>query len=230
MARSPSGGTRAVLVTGASRGIGRAIRDAFERAGDRVLAPSRSELDMADPASIAAYLAGLDETPCVLVNNAGTNRADGVDQLSAAGIDDLLSTNLRGPLLLAAGIAARLRAEGRAGWILNVSSAWAIAGRAHRIAYSASKAGLAGATRALAAELAPHGIVVNALAPGFVHTELIERLNPGPQLQALAAMVPVGRLAEPAEMAQWAVRLCEESNRYLTGQTIVVDGGLTSMR
>jgi 3-oxoacyl-[acyl-carrier protein] reductase len=113
------------------------------------------------------------------------------------------------------------------GRIVNISSIWSGVAKPRRFVYATTKAGINGMTRALAVELASAGVLVNALAPGFVDTELTRQNNSAEAILLIAASIPVGRLAEPREIAEVAAFLCSQRNGYLTGQTIFVDGGFT---
>jgi NAD(P)-dependent dehydrogenase (short-subunit alcohol dehydrogenase family) len=217
---------RTALVTGGSRGIGAAVVTRFKALGAAVLAPPRAELDLADEASIAAYLASLEAPVDILVNNAGVNWPQRLEELDDACLDDTLSVNLAAPARLARGLAPGMAERGY-GRIVNVSSVWALVAREGRAAYSASKAGLVGLTRAIALELAPHGVLVNAVAPGYVATDLTRQNNSPAELETIASYIPLGRLAEPEEVAELIAFLCSARNSYVTGQVLVCDGGYT---
>ena len=113
------------------------------------------------------------------------------------------------------------------GRIVNISSVWSVVSRAGRISYSMSKAALNGMTRSLAVELSPYNILVNAVAPGYVLTDLTCQNNSETELETIRKTIPLQRLAEPQEIADIVAFLCSERNTYLTGQTLVVDGGFT---
>jgi 3-oxoacyl-[acyl-carrier protein] reductase len=138
----------------------------------------------------------------------------------------MMQVNLTAPALLAQGLVGGMRAR-RWGRIVNVSSVFSQVTKEKRAAYSSSKAGLNGLTRTLAVELGPDNILVNSIAPGYVDTELTKRNNPPQDLAAIARTIPLRRLAQTDEIARCAAFLCSEDNTYLTGQTIVVDGGFT---
>jgi 3-oxoacyl-[acyl-carrier protein] reductase len=212
------------LVTGASRGIGAAIRAAFLETGAEVLAPTRADCDLADLASTQGYLGRLEGPVDILVNCAGMNRLASLEDLEPGLLAEALRIHLETPLQLIRALAPAMRTR-QWGRILNISSIWAGRAKARRGAYAAAKAGLEGLTRVLAVELAPDHILVNALAPGFVDTALTRANNTPAELAALAATVPLGRLAQPAELAQAALFLCSPRNSYITGQTLVADGG-----
>ncbi|MDP2848438.1 MAG: SDR family NAD(P)-dependent oxidoreductase [Humidesulfovibrio sp.] len=219
---------RTALVTGASRGIGLAIADRFEALGATVLRPSRAEMDLASGASVEAYLAALETPVDILVNNAGINPLAGVSEFTDGDMALALSINLEAPLRLTRGLAPGMRQRGY-GRILNISSIFGVVSKARRVIYSTTKAGLIGFTKAAAVELAPHGVLVNAVAPGFVDTALTRQNNSPEQIQALCVQIPQNRMATPPEIAETAAFLCSSANSYITGQTIRIDGGFTCL-
>lgn len=217
---------RTALITGASRGIGAAIAARFRAEGARVLAPTRTEMDLASEASIDAYASSLKEPVDILVNNAGINLLGGVGEIPQGRFQEVLQTNLVAPLRLAGALVPAMKSR-RYGRILNISSIWSLVSRERRVAYTASKAAVNGLTRSLALELAPHGVLVNALAPGYVDTDLTRKNNSDQELKEIAKAIPLGRLGSPEELAECAVFLCSQKNSYITGQVLVADGGYT---
>ena len=217
---------RTALVTGASRGIGKAIAARLERGGAKVLAPSRQELDLLSNASMDAYLSALPESVDILVNDAGVNRLGSITEASDRDVEETLQINLVAPLRLVRGLAPGMM-ERRYGRIVNISSIWSMVSKPRRITYAASKSGLNGLTRTLAVELAPFNILANAVAPGYVLTEMTRQNNTEVDLEAICRTIPAQRLAQPEEIAEVVAFLCSQANSYLTGQTIFVDGGFT---
>jgi 3-oxoacyl-[acyl-carrier protein] reductase len=178
--------------------------------------------DMADPdvpRRIVAQTAERLGPADVLVANAGTGARMDLDDVDVAAWDYDLAVNLRAPFLLAQAAAPHMRAQ-RFGRIVFLSSVAAFLGGILSPQYTASKAGLIGLTHNLAAALAPHGITVNAIAPGLIATDM---LAGDPRLEALERSVPAGRLGQPAEVADLIVAVAQ--NAYMTGQTVSVDGG-----
>ncbi|HWR58471.1 MAG TPA: SDR family oxidoreductase [Thermodesulfovibrionales bacterium] len=216
---------RTALVTGASRGIGFAIADLFRATGIRVLAPTRQELDLLSNTSIDRYLRKLNEPVDILVNNAGINPLAAINELTDKDMEDTLQVNLIAPMRLARSLAPIMKRK-KYGRIVNISSIFGILSKERRVVYTVTKAGLIGFTKSLALELAPFGVLSNAVAPGYVNTELTKKNNPPEQIEAIRNNIPLLRLAEPSEIAEVVAFLCSEKNSYITGQVIVVDGGL----
>ncbi len=238
---------RSALVTGASRGIGAAIAQALDRAGARVgivargaaaveaLAAGLSHApltfvgDLADPGFCSALAAEAEERLGgidVLVNNAGVAARLPVQELTAELIDRMYAVNVRAPLLLIAALAPGMVRRGR-GAIINVSSVSAIVGTPRRAAYAATKGALDAATRSLAIELGPHGIRVNAVAPGAVDTEMWARNRAIPGvIEEIEALTPLRRWSVPDDIADVVVFLASDAARFLTGETVCVDGGM----
>ncbi|NCP72641.1 SDR family NAD(P)-dependent oxidoreductase [Shewanella vesiculosa] len=215
---------RVALVTGASKGIGAAIAVALEKEGITVLAPPRSEMDMLNISSIEHYLSTVSGPIDILINNAGINDLAGLEELVQDGMTDMLQLNLVAPLMLTKLIAERMK-QHLYGRIVNVSSIWSVVAKERRLVYSAVKSAINGVTRTLALELGGHGVLVNAIAPGYVNTELTSKNNSAEQLRQICDNIPLQRLAEPQEIAEMVVFLCSEKNSYMTGQVLVVDGG-----
>lgn len=221
--------SRTALITGGARGIGAAIAARLEIAGYRVIAPQRALLDLSSSASIDAYLAVHGSEPVdVLVNNAGINTLRAIPEIDATAWGEMLQVNLSSALRLTQGFAPGMALRGF-GRILNMVSIFALVTRERRAAYSMTKAALAALTRTSAVEFGPRGVLVNALAPGYVDTELTRRNNPPEAIVAIEASIPLRRMAQAEELAEVAAFLVSDANSYLTGQTIVVDGGFTCL-
>ncbi len=219
---------RMALVTGGSRGIGQAVVERFRELGARVVAPTRAELDLSDAAAVDAYAASLVDAPDILVNDAGVNPLAGFAEITDSGLDEVLAVNLLAPLRLCRALAPRMAAQGY-GRIVNVSSVWSLVAKPRRGAYAISKAGLNALTRTLAVEYGAAGVVVNAVAPGFIATELTTQNNTPDDIAAVVAQLPAARLGEPGEVADLIAFLCSEGNGYCTGQVIACDGGYTCL-
>ena len=236
------------VVTGAGRGIGRGIAIQFAAAGADVVCVSRTAanseavaaevralgrrawahaVDVSDSAAVtAAAGAILAETGRVdiLVNNAGITRDGLLMRLSDEDWDAVINTNLKGAFLVTRAF-SRAFIKQRAGRIINVASVIGLMGNAGQCNYAASKAALIGFTKSVARELASRGITVNALAPGFIETDMTGVLQPETRALILK-QVPLGSFGQPEDIAHAALFLASPGARYVTGQVLVVDGGM----
>ena len=230
---------RKAIVTGATRGIGWAIAERLMAEGADVLitgtkpngiGPAGARyhaVDFTDDAATAAFADMIrTDTPDILVNNAGLNRNKPVDRISLDDFDDIHRINLRAPVQL---IQAALPAMREKGWgrVVNLCSIWSKVARTGRASYAASKFGLDGFTVAVAAEAAAQGVLINAISPGFIDTELTRRTVSADQLEKLITDVPAGRLGQPDEIAAFVAWLAGPENTYISGQNIAIDGGFT---
>ena len=236
------------LVTGASRGIGNAIAMALAGAGARIVGTSTSAegaakltaqlashgyngrgavLDVGNAASIEALMADLDaagDMPTILVNNAAITRDTLLLRMKQEDWDEVIATNLTSVFRLSKACLRRMMKE-RRGRIINLTSIVGLTGNPGQVNYSAAKAGLLGFTKSLAKEIASRGITVNAIAPGFIDTDMTRALN-DEQRAALLAQIPVGRLGSAADIAATVLFLCSPSASYITGETLHVNGGM----
>lgn len=235
---------KTAIVTGGTRGIGKAIVDLLLESGCEVVYTGTKQriedgcpagryepLDLSDHESIDRFASRVVESlPSieVLVNNAGINTIESIDEISDENWEKIISVNLTGTMRLLRETSRVMKKAGTRGKILNISSIFGVVSKAKRNSYSASKTGLIGLTRATALDLAPYDIMVNALCPGFTKTELTFSVLPEEELKALSSEVPLGRFAEPSEIAETAVFLCSDWNSYMTGQVVIVDGGFTT--
>lgn len=233
------------VVTGASRGIGRAIAARLSADGWRVfnldIAPPSApgdagarwiETDLADAGSILAAVEQVrGEGPVTgLVNNAAVGRMASLEDVSLDDFDESVAVNLRAPMLCTQAVVAGMKAAGF-GRVVNISSR-AHLGKRLRTSYAATKGGLVSMTRVWALELAGHGISVNAIAPGPIHTELFEAANPPdmPRTRAIVEAIPVGRLGEPEDIANAVSFFMDPRAGFVTGQVLYVCGGITLAR
>lgn len=215
---------RTALITGASRGIGAAIASELRRQGWCLLTPSRVECDLASAESVESYLSTTSPDVDALINNAGENPIVALPHISLETWRRAQQVNLTSALQLIQHCAAAMRRRG-GGRIVNISSCYSLVTRAGRATYSATKAGLNSLTRSAALEYAADNVLVNAVCPGFVETDLTHRNNTPEQIAELASQVPLGRLAQPEEIANVVAFLVSDCNTYITGQTLAVDGG-----
>ncbi len=215
---------RTVLLTGASRGIGKAIRGKLEEEGYLLITPSRGELDLSDEQSVSIYINKLRSQKIdILINNAGINQPQYLGELDKKNIEDTLRINLITPIYLANSVVGYMKKQ-KWGRIINVSSIFGIVARGKQVLYASSKHGINGMTRALALELAPFNILVNSVCPGFTLTDLTGRNSPRKNAE-IAGDIPLGRFAFAAEIAELVSFLVSEKNTYITGSVLPIDGG-----
>jgi 3-oxoacyl-[acyl-carrier protein] reductase len=219
---------RTVLITGASRGIGAALKARLKSEGMTLLTPGRQELDLLSNASIDSYLASLMAQVDILVNNAGINYLAALEEITPDTMEAMVQVNLTAPLRLIKGLVPAMK-KNRYGRIVNLSSIFGIVSKERRLLYTTTKSALIGMTKTLALELGGHNILVNCIAPGYVLTELTRQNNSPEEIDRISATIPMKRMAEPSEIAEVIAFLCSDKNTYITGQTIVVDGGFTCM-
>ena len=228
------------LVTGGTRGIGRATAVALQAAGYDVVVTGTTlqrrsprgcgylACDFANPHAVEALgtlvaRMGLS----VLVNNAGINVVGPVASYEPEEFLRIQQINVTAPFLLCRAVTPGM-CQRRFGRIVNITSLYGVVSRAGRAAYSASKFGLFGFSRALALELAPYNVLVNCLAPGFVETDMTRQVLGAKGMAQMRVQIPIKRMAQPEEIARYVRFLASEDNSYLTGQQVVVDGGFTS--
>jgi 3-oxoacyl-[acyl-carrier protein] reductase len=233
------------LVTGASRGIGQAIAKALAGAGAKVIGTATTEagaagisswlegkgrgavLDVGSATSIDALLADLDargEMPTILVNNAAITRDMLLLRMKPEDWDAVIATNLTSVFRLSKGVLKRMMKE-RRGRIVSLTSIVGLTGNAGQANYAAAKAGILGFTKSLAKEIASRGITVNAVAPGFIDTDMTRTLSEE-QRTALTSQVPMARLGSVDDIAAAVLFLCSPGASYVTGETLHVNGGM----
>lgn len=225
---------KTALVTGGTRGIGKAIASELARLGASVITVARSggdvDADIATAEGRAAIVAAVRERGAlhVLVHNAGTNVRGPLVSYDDATIENLIALDLTAPLLLSRGLHPMLRAA-RGASVIHIGSIAGHIALPTGVAYAAAKAGLAQATRTLALEWAADAIRVNCVAPWYTRTPLVEPVLSDPErLAAILARTPLGRVAEPEEVATVVAFLAMPASSYVTGQTIAVDGGMST--
>ena len=216
-----------VLVTGGSRGIGAAIVELYRQKGYTVEAPTRQEMDLSDYSSVQRFVSARQENGYgIIINNAGCNYINEIDFVTDDDLRDMMQVNLLSPIYLLRGLVPYMKKQ-CFGRIVNIGSIWGTITKAGRSIYSATKHGIHGITMTLALELAPFGILVNTVAPGQTLTDLTKKNNSSDAIKQMGREIPLGRLAQPEEIAKVVFFLGNEDNTYITGQQILVDGGLT---
>lgn len=219
--------SRTALITGGSRGIGRAIAQVLESQNLNVVAPSRRELDLQSRESVEAFIdRHRDATIDILVNNAGINVIMPLESVDICTWDSMIQVNLGAAFRLVQAFAPGMADRGW-GRILNVSTIFSLVTKEGRVSYSMTKAALNALTRSAAVEFGPRGVLVNALAPGYVDTALTRQNNTPEAIDRICSTVPLRRLASVDELAQVAGFLVSGINSYMTGQVVIVDGGFT---
>ena len=237
-----------VLVTGASRGIGRAISMALGNAGATVIGTATSEegakniskifsnnsilgkgmkLNVTDNNQITELLKAVSDefgSVDILINNAGITRDNILVRMKAEEWDDVINTNLSSVYRMSKAV-LRGMIKKRSGRIISITSVVGAMGNAGQSNYAAAKAGIMGFTKSLAREVGVRGITVNAIAPGFIETDMTDNL-PEDQKAALASQIPMGRLGTVDEIAQAVLFLASDSGSYITAQTLHINGGM----
>lgn len=233
------------LVTGATRGIGQAIAHALAQAGATVVGTATSEsgaasitqkfadaglkgrglvLNVGDPASVEAVLKDIEAaegTPGILVNNAGITRDNLLIRMKAEDWDELMNINLGSVFRMSKGV-LRGMMKARKGRIITIASVVGVMGNAGQANYAAAKAGIIGFSKSMAREVGSRGITVNVVAPGFIATDMTEKLDQG----QLAAQIPLGRFGSVNDIAQAVLFLASPNASYITGETLHVNGGM----
>ncbi len=239
---------RIAIVTGASRGIGQAIADALGRSGAIVVGTATSDkgaaaisshlegqgiegkgmcLNVTDPSSVETLLKAVTDSygiPTILVNNAGITRDNLLMRMKDDEWDSIINTNLTSVYRMSKAC-LRGMMKAKFGRIVNIASVVGASGNAGQTNYAAAKAGIFGFTKSLAREVGSRGITVNAVAPGFIDTDMTRELAEA-QKQALLASIPLGRLGQVEEIAAVVAFLAAEEAGYVTGETIHVNGGM----
>ncbi len=236
---------KVAMVTGSTRGIGRAIAEALAAAGAKVAVIGRVQAraeeaagaighgaqgfacDVTKADAVDAAVAAIEKSlgPIdILVNNAGVTKDNVFLRLTDGDWDLVLEANLKGAFRTIRA-ASRGMMKKRWGRIINISSVVGLIGNKGQANYAASKAGLIGLTKSMARELASRGITVNAVAPGFIETDMTAALT-AEQRDALSKQIPMERLGKPEDIAQAVLFLASDASGYITGQVLVVDGGM----
>ncbi len=213
------------LITGASRGIGLCIKENLENVGARVLAPSRSEMDLSNPKSIQEYISSHKPFKAdIFIHCAGLNRIAGILEIERSLLEQVFQVNFYSAVSLLREMTPYMQGQGW-GRILLVSSLYSIVSRENRIAYSTSKNALTGLAKTLTLELAPYNVLTNCVAPGYVLTDMTKQNLTAQEIKDIESKIPTGRFQSEQDIANLALFLCSDLNQSITGQLIAVDGG-----
>lgn len=243
---------KVVLITGATRGIGKQLALDFEKLGASLILTSTNAIqvknlnqeleknnkqnikyicvDFSNENSSIEFADQLSkyERIDVCVNNAGINKINYIYDTLITDWDNIINVNLKAPFLILREISKIMKKHGY-GRIVNIASIFGTISKQKRVIYSTSKSGLIGFTKAAALDLAPFNVLVNCVSPGFVLTDLTKRILTEAEMQELVALIPVGRMASIEEISKVVLFLSSDLNTYITGQNIIVDGGYVNV-
>ena len=240
------------LVTGATRGIGKQIAEDLVRLGANLILTGTKKdqiemlneeskeddngkrkyycVDFTNAESVETFMKELEnyDKIDICINNAGINKIDYIDETRTRDWDDIISVNLKAPFLVIREVSRIMKRNGY-GRIINIASILGVISKEKRSIYSSSKFGIIGMTMAVSNELARYNVLVNAVSPGFVLTDLTKRILGKDEMEALEAQIPAQRLAGPSDISNVVLFLASTFNTYITGQNIIVDGGYVNI-
>ena len=216
---------KTILVTGGTGGIGSAVAALFDQFKGNVIVTNSKLANFKSNESVARLLEELPDID-IWVNCAGINTIDELHNIKEEDFDNIMQVNVKAPFLIAKHISKHMKKQ-QSGKIVNIASIWGEKTISKRLSYTTSKAALIGMTKTLAVELAKYNIQVNTVSPGFTNTKLTNSILTKAQIKKLVSSVPLGRMANPDEIARIVMFLCSSQNTYITGQNIIVDGGFS---
>ena len=219
--------SKTALVTGASRGIGKSIKEVLTTDGIKIISPSRNELDLSSSESIDKFLSQMSEDIDIIINNAGILKVGKHNELSTDDFHEMLQVNVVAPFRIISGFVEKMKMR-NFGRIVNISSVWGQKSKEGRTLYSSSKAALDALTRSLAIEFASYNILINSVAPGYIETDMLKQCNTEDELNIIRDTIPMKRFGKKIEIAELVKFLTSENNSYITGQIFTIDGGYTS--
>lgn len=219
--------SKTALVTGASRGIGKSIKEVLTTDGIKIISPSRNELDLSSSESIDKFLSQMSEDIDIIINNAGILKVGKHNELSSDDFHEILQVNVVAPFRIISGFVEKMKIR-NFGRIVNISSVWGQKSKEGRTLYSSSKAALDALTRSLAIEFASYDILINSVAPGYIETDMLKQCNTEDELNIIRHTIPMKRFGKKIEIAELVKFLTSENNSYITGQIFTIDGGYTS--
>ena len=235
---------KTVLVTGGTRGIGASIVRHFANLNGDVIATGVNKdqlhklnngrvnyhyLDLNNKKSISDFIEYIDQQKKIdiLINNAGINKINSINEIRDEDWDNIYNINLHGPFILTRAV-SRIMKNNNYGRIVNIASILGVISREKRAAYSTTKSGLIGLTKATALDLAKDNILVNSISPGFIDTELTKNILGEKSMRELSYSIPLKRLGDSDEIAKLVLFLASDQNTYITGENIIIDGGYTN--
>ena len=218
--------SKIALVTGASRGIGKSIKEVLSKDGIEIISPNRNELDLSSSESIDKFLSQTSANIDIIINNAGILKVGEHNEFSSDDFHEILQVNVVAPFKIISGFVEKMKIHSF-GRIVNISSVWGQKSKKGRTLYSSSKAALDALTRSLAIEFASYNILINSVAPGYIETDMLKQCNTEEELSIIRDTIPMKRFGEKIEIAELVRFLSSEDNSYITGQVFTIDGGYT---
>ena len=218
--------SKTALITGASRGIGKSIKEILSKDEIEIISPTRNELDLSSSESIDKFLSQVSADIDIIINNAGILKVGEHNEFSSDDFHEILQVNVVAPFKIISGFVEKMKTHSF-GRIVNISSVWGQKSKKGRTLYSSSKAALDALTRSLAIEFASYNILINSVAPGYIETDMLKQCNTEEELSIIRDTIPMKRFGKKIEIAELVRFLSSEDNSYITGQVFTIDGGYT---